>query len=156
MRAQVAALIACCALAPIAQQIAAQSGDRAGEKQAPPPEHLKAPPSPALKPEDALETLRVAPGFRVELVASDPLLFDPVAMTIGPDGRMWVVEMRAYMPNVDGTGENAPIGTIAVLEDTNKDGRMDKRTEFAGGLMLPLFQLELSPARQIKDVELRV
>ena len=84
-----------------------------------------------------MKTLRVAPGFRVELVASDPLLFDPVAITIGPDGRMWVVEMRAFMPNVDGVGENAPIGTIAVLEDTNKDGRMDKRTEFAGGLVLP-------------------
>src|SRR5690242_6836270 len=138
MRSQLAALIACCALAPvIAQQATAQSGDRPGEQQAPPPEHLKAPPAPALKPEDALKTLRVAPGFRVELVASDPLLFDPVAMTIGPDGRMWVVEMRAYMPNVEGAGEDAPIGTIAVLEDTNKDGRMDKRTEFAGGLVLP-------------------
>jgi glucose/arabinose dehydrogenase/mono/diheme cytochrome c family protein len=137
MRAQFAALIACCALAPIAQQAAAQSGDHPGEKQAPPPEHLKAPPAPALTPEAALKTLRVAPGFRVEIVASDPLLFDPVAITIGPDGRMWVVEMRAYMPNVEGVGEDAPIGTIAVLEDTNKDGRMDKRTEFAGGLMLP-------------------
>jgi hypothetical protein len=41
------------------------------------------------------------------------------------------------MPNVDGIGEDAPIGTIAVLEDTNGDGRMDKRTEFASGLMLP-------------------
>lgn len=50
---------------------------------------------------------------------------------------MWVVEMRAYMPNVEGAGENAPIGTIATLEDTNKDGRMDKRTEFANGLVLP-------------------
>src|SRR5688572_29358384 len=137
MRSQFAALIACCALAPVAQHVAAQSGDRPGEQQAPPPEHLKAPPAPALKAEDALKTLRVAPGFRVEIVASDPLLFDPVAMTIGPDGRMWVVEMRAYMPNVEGAGEDAPIGTIAVLEDTNKDGRMDKRTEFAGGLVLP-------------------
>lgn len=137
MRAQFAALIACCALAPIAQNISAQSGDRPGENQAPPPEHLQAPPAPPLSPEAALKTLRVAPGFRVELVASDPLVFDPVAITIGPDGRMWVVEMRAYMPNVDGVGEDAPIGTVAVLEDTNKDGRMDKRTEFAGGLVLP-------------------
>lgn len=115
----------------------AQSGDRPGEKQEPPPAHIKTPPAPALSAEAALETLRVAPGFRVEIVASDPLLFDPVAMTIGPDGRMWVVEMRAFMPNVDGVGEDAPIGTIATLEDTNNDGRMDKRTEFAGGLMLP-------------------
>ena len=70
-------------------------------------------------------------------MASEPLLFDPVAMSIGADGRLWVVEMRAFMPDVNGTGENAPIGTIAVLEDTDGDGRMDQRTEFAGGLVMP-------------------
>ncbi|WP_161966210.1 DUF7133 domain-containing protein [Steroidobacter cummioxidans] len=126
----------CLALIPT-WQAQAQSGDRPGEQQQPPPAHLKAPPAPALKPEDALKTLRVAPGFRVELVASDPLLFDPVAISIGPDGRMWVVEMRAYMPNADGVGEDAPIGTIATLEDTDNDGVYDKRTEFASGLILP-------------------
>ncbi len=114
-----------------------QSGDRQGEVQAPPPPHLKAPPAPALSAEEALKTFRVAPGFRVEIVASDPLVFDPVAMAFGADGRLWVVEMRAYMPNVDGTGEDAPIGTVAFLEDTDRDGRMDKRTEFAGGFVLP-------------------
>lgn len=127
---------ACLALIP-AWHAHAQSGDRPGEKQQPPPAHIKTPPAPALHPEAALKTLRVAPGFRVEIVASDPLLFDPVAIAIGPDGRMWVVEMRAFMPNADGAGEDAPIGTIATLEDTNNDGRMDKRTEFASGLILP-------------------
>src|SRR5688500_872862 len=90
---------ACLALTAFAQYAAAQSGDRPGEKQQPPP--IKAPPAPALNPEDALKTLRLAPGFRAEIVASDPLLFDPVAISIAPDGRMWVVEMRAYMPNVE-------------------------------------------------------
>lgn len=115
----------------------AQNGDREGEEQAPPPAHLNIPPAPALSAEEALKTFRVAPGFKVELVASDPLVFDPVAMAFGADGRLWVVEMRAFMPNVDGTGEDAPIGTVAFLEDTNGDGRMDKRTEFAGGFVLP-------------------
>ena len=126
----------CLSLTSISPHAAAQSGDRPGETQ-PPPTNIKTPPARALGAEDALKTLRLAPGFRAEIVASDPLLFDPVAISIGPDGRMWVVEMRAYMPNVDGIGEEAPIGTIAVLEDTNRDGRMDKRTEFAGGLVLP-------------------
>ncbi len=115
----------------------AQNGDRAGEVQAPPPGHLKSPPAPALSAVDAAKAFHLPPGFRIELVASEPLVFDPVAMAFGPDGRLWVVEMRAYMPNVDGTGENAAIGTIAVLEDANGDGRMDKRTEFAGGLVMP-------------------
>jgi putative membrane-bound dehydrogenase-like protein len=114
----------------------AQSGDVKGEIQTPPP-NIKSPPAPPLKPEDALKTLHLPPGFHAELIASDPLLFDPVAISIGADGKIWVVEMRAYMPNVDGTGENAPIGTVATLEDTNGDGRMDKRTEFAGGFVLP-------------------
>jgi glucose/arabinose dehydrogenase/mono/diheme cytochrome c family protein len=115
----------------------AQSGDRNGDEQRPPPAHLKSPPAPALSAEEALQRFRVAPGFRVEIVASDPLVLDPVAMTIGADGRIWVAEMRAYMPNVEGKGEDAPIGTIAVLEDTDMDGRMDRRTEFAGGFVLP-------------------
>jgi glucose/arabinose dehydrogenase/mono/diheme cytochrome c family protein len=127
----------CCLFLSASVDAVAQSGDREGEVQQPPPPHLKAPPAPALSAEEALKTFRVAPGFKVEIVASDPLLFDPVAMTVGPDGRIWVAEMRAYMPNVDGKGENAPIGTIAVLEDTNGDGRMDKRQEFAGGFVLP-------------------
>jgi mono/diheme cytochrome c family protein/glucose/arabinose dehydrogenase len=114
-----------------------QNGDRAGEVQTPPPAHLKSPPAPALSAADAAQTFKLPPGFRIELVASEPLVFDPVAMSIGPDGRLWVVEMRAYMPDVDGTGENAPIGTIAVLDDRDGDGRMDHRTEFAGGLVMP-------------------
>lgn len=114
----------------------AQSGDREGEDQTP-RVRIESPPAPALSPDEAVKSLRVPSGFRVELVAAEPLVFDPVAMSIDADGRMWVVEMRGYMPNVDGEGENAPIGTIAVLDDVDGDGRMDRRTEFAGGFVLP-------------------
>ena len=115
----------------------AQNGDRPNDPQQPPPAHWDIPAAPALSVEQAMETFEVAPGFRIEVVAADPLVFDPVAMQIGPDGRIWVAEMRGYMPNVDGEGEDAPIGTIAVLEDTDGDGQMDKRTEFADGLVMP-------------------
>jgi mono/diheme cytochrome c family protein/glucose/arabinose dehydrogenase len=117
--------------------LSAQRGDKAGEEQPPLPEHIKAPPAPILVAEEAIKTLRVAPGFRVEIAAADPLVGDPVAMTFGPDGRLWVVEMRGYMPNADGTGEDAKVGTVAVLEDTDGDGRADKRTVFLDGLVLP-------------------
>src|SRR5688572_23600950 len=87
----------------------AQSGDRRGETQAPPPAHIKIPPAPVLSPEEELETFTLAPGFRAELIAADPLIGDPIAMQFGPDGRLWVLEMRGYMPNVDGKGEDAPV-----------------------------------------------
>ena len=115
----------------------AQHGDKPGEAQAAVPAHIKTPPAPTLVAEEALKTLKVAPGFKAEIAAADPLVGDPVAMTIGPDGRMWVVEMRGFMRNADGKGEMDKVGDIAVLEDTDGDGRYDKRTVFLDGLVLP-------------------
>ena len=115
----------------------AQNGDKAGESQAPVPEHLRLPPSPPLLPEDALASFQLPPEFDIELVASEPLVGDPVAMEFDPDGRIWVVEMRGYMPNIQGTNEQEPVGRIVVLEDTDKDGRMDKSTVFLDNLVMP-------------------
>lgn len=115
----------------------AQRGDRAGEVQAPPPAHIVIPPAPVLTAEQALKTFTVAKGFRIEEVATDPLVGDPISMQIAPDGKIWVLEMRGYMNDVDAKGEDQPLGIIATLEDTDGDGRMDKRTEFAKGLVMP-------------------
>src|ERR1035438_3997037 len=86
---------------------------------------LKIPPSPVLSPKDAIAAFKVAPGFRVELVAAEPLVQDPVAAAFDADGRLWVAEMRGYMPSLDAKDEKAPIGRIVVLEDTDGDGVMD-------------------------------
>ena len=118
-------------------KLAAQNGDRTDEVQTPPPLHLQIPPAPVLTVDDAIKSIKVAPGYKLEIAAADPLVGNPVAMQFGPDGRLWVVEMRAFMPNPDGKGEDAKVGTIAVLEDTNHDGRFDKRTVFLDGLVLP-------------------
>lgn len=115
----------------------AQNGDRPGEEQPPLPAHIQAPPAPPLSPEDALKTFRLQPGFHIELVASEPMIESPVALAFDPDGRVWVVEMRGFMPNADGIGEDAPVGRISVLEDVDGDGRMDKRTIFLDGLVMP-------------------
>ena len=50
---------------------------------------------------------------------------------------MWVIEMLGYMQDMPATNERDPIGRISVLEDTNNDGRMDKKTVFLDGLVLP-------------------
>lgn len=93
--------------------------------------------SPVLTPAESMQTMFMPPGYRLELVASEPLVQDPIYMTWDPDGRLWVVEAPEYMRDVLFTGQFDPIGRIVVLEDTNDDGRMDKRTVFADGLVQP-------------------
>lgn len=110
---------------------------RAAEDMAPFPASIPVPPATVLTPEEMLKTFAVAPGFRVELVASEPMISTPVAMQWDEDGRLWVVEMNGYMRNLDGTGEDAPNGRVVVLEDTDGDGRMDKRTVFLDKLVMP-------------------
>src|SRR5262245_9857578 len=100
----------------------------------PPGVHKVSNESPPLSPEDEMKTFYMPPGYRVELVASEPLVKDPIAIDWDTDGRLWVVEMPGFMADVTGSTEDDPIGRVVVLEDTNGDGRMDKRTVFADGL----------------------
>ncbi|GEO03380.1 cytochrome c [Adhaeribacter aerolatus] len=81
--------------------------------------------------ENALSTFEIEPGFKIELVAAEPLVADPVAMEIDENGNMYVVEMHGYPLDKSGTGK------VKLLRDTNGDGRMDQSTTFAEGLMLP-------------------
>ncbi|MEQ1858849.1 MAG: PVC-type heme-binding CxxCH protein [Chthoniobacteraceae bacterium] len=92
---------------------------------------LAATPSP-LSPDDALKSFEVADDLRVELFAAEPLVGSPCAIAFDAKGRMFVAENRGY-PRMD----NPPLGVIAMIEDTNGDGRMDKRTVFADGLTYP-------------------
>lgn len=93
--------------------------------------------SPALSPEESLKTFYMAPGYRLELVASEPLVQDPIVMDWDLQGRLWVVEMPGFVPDLQAPEPYMePIGKVVVLEDTNRDGRMDKRTVFADGLIL--------------------
>ncbi len=112
-------------------------GDKAGEPQPPPPAWMKIPAAPPLTAEEALKTFKLQPGFHLEIVASDPLVRNPIAIAFDPDGKIYVVEYRGYMPNAEGVGEDQPVGTIAVLEDTTGSGRMDKRTEYLDKLVMP-------------------
>ncbi len=93
--------------------------------------------SPVLSAEASMKTFFMPPGYRVELVASEPLIEEPILIDWDPDGRLWVIEQRSYMQDLPATTERDPIGRISVLEDTNGDGRMDKRTTFMDGLVQP-------------------
>src|SRR5687767_4578806 len=62
------------------------AGDNPGEPQ-PPPTGFEIPPAPILTPEQALKTFRLPAGYRMEVVASEPLFSTPVAIDFDPDGR---------------------------------------------------------------------
>src|SRR5262245_54583232 len=85
-----------------------------------------------LTPQQAREHFHLAPGLRIELVASEPQIESPVAMAFDEDGRLWVVEMRDY-PNGPKPGEK-PQGRIKVLEDKDGDGFYETATVVADNL----------------------
>jgi putative membrane-bound dehydrogenase-like protein len=93
--------------------------------------------SPPLDAAAAIQTFRLPPGYRIELVASEPLIQDPILIDWDPDGRLWAIEMPGYMPTMLATTEFAPTGRIVVLEDVDGNGAMDRRTVFLDGLVLP-------------------
>ena len=128
-----ALLLACCAPAALAQR-----GDHAGEPQPDLPESLVIPEAPALSPDEALATFALADqNLAITLAASEPMIIAPVSAVFDEDGRLWVVEMQSYMPDIDGNDELVPTSRIVILEDTDRDGVFDKSTTFLDGLVLP-------------------
>ncbi|HZE98768.1 MAG TPA: PVC-type heme-binding CxxCH protein [Planctomycetota bacterium] len=83
-----------------------------------------------LSPEDALKAFSIAPGFRIDLVAAEPDVRDPVAMAFDEDGRIYVAEMADYPLG-------PPSGRINLLEDTDGDGRVDKVSLFVDKVPYP-------------------
>jgi mono/diheme cytochrome c family protein len=103
----------------------------------PPPLQPMPAESPVLSPEASMKTIVMPPGYRLELVASEPMIQEPVVVDWDPDGRLWVIEMPGYMEDMPATTELQPTGRVSVLEDTNNDGKMDKKTVFLDKLVLP-------------------
>jgi putative membrane-bound dehydrogenase-like protein len=95
------------------------------------------PPSKPLSPRDEQMTFRLAKGFTVELVASEPDVIDPVHLAFDESGRLFVAEMRGY-PN-GGVGEgNITSGKIRMLEDKDGDGVFETSVMWAEGLRFPM------------------
>jgi mono/diheme cytochrome c family protein/glucose/arabinose dehydrogenase len=120
----------------IAVAVLTAHGQSASTQSWPPPLQQVSSDSPPLSPAESLKTFYLPPGYSIELVASEPLIQDPVAIDWDLAGRLWAVEMSGYMRNIAGGNEHDPVGRVIVLQDDNGDGRMDKRTVFADGLVL--------------------
>lgn len=86
-----------------------------------------------LSPQESLRHLKVAPGLRVELVAAEPQVIDPVAIAFDEGGRLWVVEMSDY-PRGPGPNE-APKSRVRILEDRDQDGHFETASTFADQLL---------------------
>lgn len=87
---------------------------------------------PQTSPADAPATMRVHPGFALDLAVAEPLLASPVAISWDEDGRLFVAEMRGYSEN---QGER--LGRIRLLHDDDRDGTYDRDTIFAADLAWP-------------------
>ena len=85
---------------------------------------------------DAMASFQLEPGLRIELVAAEPLVIDPVAFAFDENSVLYVAENRGYPDPAEG-GSSTQLGRIARLEDRDGDGKYDHRTEFATGLTYP-------------------
>src|SRR5436189_248691 len=106
--------------------VSAQNGDKKEEVQKSRVPAEMIPPAPPLSPADALKKFKIAPGFKIQTFAHEPQVQVPIALQFDPDGRMWVLEMRGFMPNPQGTGEDQPVGRVSILEDADGDGVAEK------------------------------
>ncbi|TDI75595.1 MAG: DUF1080 domain-containing protein [Bacteroidetes bacterium] len=90
-----------------------------------------------IPPNAAIVDFQIQDGFEVQLVAAEPDIVDPVAITFDEDGAIWAVEMRGYMPTISGEGESDPVGRIVVLRDLDGDGFFETSSVFMDSLVLP-------------------
>ena len=104
---------------------------------------LKRPPVVRLAPEIQQKLFLLPDGYKIEAVLADPLIEDPVGVTFDGNGRMYVLEMRSYMKDAEGSDSRAPISRISRHEDSDGDGTYDRHTVFADRLVMPRIALPL-------------
>ncbi len=90
-----------------------------------------------LSPAESIKKIQLPPGYKIELIAAEPLIQDPVGMAWDANGDMYVVQMNTFMLDAHGTNQSKPYSQIKKLRDTNEDGIMDVATIFVDSLLLP-------------------
>lgn len=85
----------------------------------------------------SFDSIKIQDGFEMQLVAKEPLIVAPVAIDFDNQGRIWVVEMRGYMPDLGGNGEDKAVGRISILDDFDKNGVAQSSKVFLDSLVLP-------------------
>jgi mono/diheme cytochrome c family protein len=93
--------------------------------------------SPVVPADQSISKMKLEPGMAISMIASEPLISTPVAITFDKKGRIWALEMEDYMPDTAGHGENVPNAKVVILTDKNKDGVMDDRKVVIDSLVMP-------------------
>ncbi|HWZ34654.1 MAG TPA: hypothetical protein VNW51_00765, partial [Mucilaginibacter sp.] len=93
--------------------------------------------SPVVPAAESIGKMKLEPGMAIKLIASEPIVSTPVAMTFDRYNRIWAIEMEDYMPDTSGHGENQPLGKVVLLSDKNKDGVYDDRKIIIDSLVMP-------------------
>jgi putative membrane-bound dehydrogenase-like protein len=88
-----------------------------------------------ISPQQSAATFKLRPGLTVEVIAAEPLVTSPVAISFGPDGRLWVAEMYDYPSGTD--GQFRPGGRVLVLSSSHGDGQYDSSTVFLDNIPFP-------------------
>lgn len=101
------------------------------------------PPIKPISPEESRKRFFLPEGYGIEAVLTEPHIHEPVAIEFDANGRMYVAEMRTYMQNIDGNGQDKPKSRISVHVDSNNDGTYDQHTVFKDNLKLPRMMLTL-------------
>ncbi|MEP4078400.1 DUF7133 domain-containing protein [Haloferula sp.] len=96
-----------------------------------------------LSESEALESIDLPDGYRLELLLSEPQVEEPVMVAWDGNGAMYVVQMRTYMQDIDASGEKESTSVITRHVDSNGDGSYDQHSTFAKDLKLPRFVLPL-------------
>ena len=98
---------------------------------------------PALSPAEAIKTIQVPKGYRLQCIASEPMVEEPVNFAYDGNGAMYVCEWRTYMQDEYGSNQMDPVSRVVKLRDTDGDGVMDARTVFIDNVVLPRAVLPL-------------
>jgi glucose/arabinose dehydrogenase/mono/diheme cytochrome c family protein len=108
---------------------------------------------PMLAPSEELATFQLPPGYRLELVVGDPVIKEPVAIAFDGNGRMFVAEMRAFMQDLEGTGQRERNGRVSMHWSSKGDGVFDRHSVFVDGLVLPRMILPLDGALLVAETD---
>jgi hypothetical protein len=137
--------------------VLARAQDSTPAPSTPPPAADPAPPKPPspayLSPKESAKLVQLPPGYRLELVLSEPDIREPVISVFDGNGRFYVAEMRTYMQDADGKDQKAATSRVSLHWSSQRDGTFDRHAVFVDHLLLPRMVLPLKDSVLIQETD---